>query len=141
MLPTIVRDPGETTDPAMLAYPPTLPLEVAMKTAPIRAICEAYHLSEDEWRQLRVLPMFQADVRAAQEMLRRDGMGFVVKARLQAEELLKTSWHLIHNTMTPPSVRADLIKFTIRASGLDQSVVKAAEAEKGNTLNIQINLG
>lgn len=142
MLPTLSRSAYDTTDPTSLVYPPTLPVEIALKTASIRTICEAYDISEDEWKALRVQPVFLADLRAAQEMLKQEGMGFVTKARLQAEELLKESWKMIHNSLTPPTVRADLIKFTIRASGLDQSAKAQGQSNgNANNLNIQINLG
>lgn len=136
--------PAVADDPAYLGYPPTLPIEVAMRTAPIKQICEAYGLDRDEWNALRVHPLFVADVQAAMETLKEDGMSFTVKARLQAEELLKTSWQMIQSTHTPPTVRADLIKFTIRAAGLDKSAEKVSQLPPGGyapQLNIQINLG
>jgi len=141
-LPAVLGDP--TSDPALLGYPPTLPIEVAMRTAPIRQICEAYGIDRDEWEVLRNHPLFIADVQAAMETLKEDGMSFTVKARLQAEELLKTSWKMIQNVTTPPTVRADLIKFTIRAAGLDKSAEKVSQMPPGGypaQLNIQINLG
>lgn len=124
------------------AYPPTLPIEVALKTASTQVICEAYGLSEAQWNKLRVDPLFVADVKAAAEELKKDGMSFKTKARLQSEELLKTSWQLIHSPHdeVAPSVKADLIKFTIRAAGLDGSK-DAATAASQNALQININLG
>jgi hypothetical protein len=85
---------------------------------------------------------FIADLKAVVEELRKDGMSFKMKARLQAEELLKTSWRLIHsnNDDVPPNVKADLIKFTIRAAGLDGSKDQAAAGSQSNALQININL-
>ena len=134
----------EAHDPALLGYPPTLPIEIAMRTAPIKDICAAYNIDREEWEQLRVHPLFVADVKVAMETLKEEGMSFTVKARLQAEELLKTSWKMIQDSTTPPTVRADLIKFTIRAAGLDKSVEKAHTLDQQRFaphLNIQINLG
>jgi hypothetical protein len=131
-------------NPAELGYPPTLPVEVALRTASIRRICEAYHLTREDWDALRQDPRFVADVAAAVEMLRREGMSFKMKARLQSEELLRTSWRMIHapSDEVPPSVRADLLKFTIRVAGLDASAAAATNAaQANNTLQIQINLG
>lgn len=140
---TLALTPLNPENPALLGYPPTLPIEIAMRTAPIKQICEAYGIDKDEWEQLRQHPMFVADVKAAMETLKEEGMSFTFKARMQAEELLKTSWRLIQDGQTPPTVRADLIKFTIRAAGLDKSAQK--EAQNPNAfapqLNIQINLG
>jgi hypothetical protein len=119
-------------------YPPTLPVELALRISTPKAICEAYGLTREEFEALMANPAFQADLRRAKEAVRRDGMSFKLKARLQAEELLKTSWALIHNSEIPPGVRADLIKFTIRAAGLDGSK-ELAEANRP-TLSIQVNL-
>jgi hypothetical protein len=128
-----------TSDPAELGYPPTLPVELALRTAPVKAICESYGLSREDWTALREDPAFVAHVRRITEAVRRDGgLGFKLKAQLQAEELLKTSWRLIHSPSVASSVKADLIKFTVRAAGLDGSRDQAASNVPA--LNIQINL-
>ena len=128
-------------DPALLGYPATLPIEVALRTAPIRRICEEYGISRDEWDELRHHPQFIKDVAVASEELKKEGMSFKMKARLQSEELLKTSWRLIHDTSgdVPPSVKADLIKFTVRAAGYEADAKNGAQAN--NNLQININLG
>lgn len=133
--------PLNPENPADLGYPVTLPIEVALRTAPIQRICEAYNLTRDDWERLRQHPQFIKDVAAAHEELKKDGMSFRMKARLQADELLKTSWKLIHasNDDVPPSVKADLIKFTIRAAGLEAD--KNAGQQNTNNLQININLG
>jgi hypothetical protein len=131
-----------TNDPATLGYPKTLPIEVALKTASIKTICESYGITKDEWNELRYDEAFIADVRKAKTMLEQEGMSFKLKAALQAEELLKTSWKMIHasNNEVPAAVKADLLKFTIRAAGLDGSADKSG-LSAGNNLQININLG
>jgi hypothetical protein len=128
-------------DPALLGWPPTLPIEVAMREMPIARICEHYGISRDTWGDLRQNPAFQAEVAAAVEALKKEGVTFKMKAKLQSEELLKTSWRMIHDPTdsVPPSVRADLIKFTIRAAGLDGSKEAAAVGQQA-PLQIQIIL-
>lgn len=128
-------------NPVDLTYPPTLPLEVAMKTASIRTICEVYGLTQDDWEVLRHREDFIADVKRYHEELKKDGMSFKMKARLQSEELLKTSWQMIHDVsgQVPPTVRADLIKTTFRVAGLEPSKTDGAGAT-GNSFQIQINL-
>lgn len=128
-------------NPAELGYPATLPIEVALRTASISKICEAYGISREEWEELRLHPAFIKDVSAAHAELKKDGMSFRMKARLQSEELLKTSWRMIHASSdeVPPSVKADLLKFTIRAAGLE--VDSKATAQAANNLQININLG
>jgi hypothetical protein len=127
-------------DPSLIGYPPTLPIEIALKTASMAEIKADYGYSDDEWDALKHHPAFLADLAVAVEMVKKEGMSFKLKARLQAEELLKTSWRLIHDKDTAPAVKADLIKSTARWAGYD--VKESATANStGNQLNIQINLG
>mgnify|MGYP003642880335 FL=1 len=130
-------------DPATLGWPPTLPIEVAMRSASIKEICEAYHLTREGWEQLRHNSLFITEVAEASEALKKEGMSFRMKARLQSEELLKTSWKMIHASSddVPPSVKADLIKFTIKAAGLSEEKTSATAAQAGTALQININLG
>lgn len=125
-------------NPAELGYPATLPIEVALQTASVKTICQAYGLTEQDWDDLRKSKRFQNDVKKAQEMLREEGMSFKMKARLQAEELLKTSWRMIHapEDVVPPNVKADLLKFTVRCAGYEADAKKSAD----NTANMQINI-
>lgn len=134
--------PVNPDDPAMLGYPATLPIEVALQTAPIKRICEAYGITREQWNQLRTHPQFVADVKAAYDDLKKDGMSFRMKARLQADELLKKSWQMIHEPFdkVPANVKADLIKFTVRSAGLEPDS-KSGGAGTGNNLQININLG
>jgi hypothetical protein len=129
-------------DPARLAWPPTLPIEIALKTAPLDEIREEYGYTPAEWLALKHNPVFVKDLTQAIEMVKQEGMSFKLKARLQAEELLKQSWKMIHAAAddVPPSVKADLIKSTMRWAGYDNKDTAGAAAVT-NGLNIQINLG
>lgn len=131
------------TNPAEIGqYPPTFPVEIALRTAPLPDICAAYGISHADWLALKNDPVFQRDLAAAVELVKKDGMSFKLKAALQADELLKTSWRMIHsnNDDVPASVRADLLKFTVRAAGLADPDDKNNGGLQ-NTLQIQINLG
>ena len=137
--------PFETSakDPASIGYPPTLPIEIALKTASHAELREEYGYSEEEWAALPSNPYFLADLAAAAEMVKKEGMSFKLKARLQAEALLKESWRMIHakgEDAAPPSVKADLIKSTMRWAGYDAKDQAAAGAVN-NGFSIQINLG
>lgn len=136
---TSVKDYDPGRDPAELGWPPTLPIEIALKTAPLEDIRVEYGYSPAEWLALRDNPQFLKDLTAALAMVREEGMSFKLKARLQAEELLKSSWRLIHapKEEVPSSVRADLIKATMRWAGYD---AKENTGGGGNQLAIQINL-
>jgi hypothetical protein len=126
-------------DPSELGFPPMLPIELAMKSAPVREICEAYGITKDELSRLTEDPIFVQAFRNAKEMLQKDGMSFRLKARMQAEELLKESWKLIKGAGTPTPVKADLIKATVRWAGYEPKGDGAAGV--GNAFQININLG
>ena len=72
--------------------------------------------------------------------VREKGMTFKLKARAQAEELLSTSWMLIHDPVVSPSVKADLIKSTVKWAGLEPKQEVATEGGAGG-VTITINLG
>lgn len=126
-------------DPAELGFPPMLPIELAMRTAPVPEICAAYNIDRAEFLKLVDDPLFAQAYAGAQEMLRKDGMSFRIKARIQAEELLKKSWAIIHNDATPSAIKADLIKATVRWAGYEPK--GDGPGGVGNAFQININLG
>ena len=123
-----------------LGYPATLPIELALRVASVSQICKAYEISREEFEALCRNPNFVEDLRRARELVRKEGMSFKLKAQLQSDELLKTSWGMIHNTAVPATVRADLIKFTVRVAGLDASKDQGGGGPDKPTFSIQINL-
>jgi hypothetical protein len=125
-------------NPADLGFPPMLPVELALKIAPPQAICSHYDISKEQFQELVRHPVFVKAYQEAVEALKVDGMSFKMKARMQAEGFLSTSFAMVTNPATSDAVRADLIKNTVRWAGYD---AKAAEVGQGNTFAIQINLG
>ena len=59
-------------------------------------------------------PVFLKQVNSYRDDIKEKGMTFKLKARAQAEELLTTSWTLIHSPEVSPAVKADLIKSTVK---------------------------
>lgn len=125
-------------DPGKIGFPAMLPVELAMKIGTPKEICKAYGISQDEFKGLILNPVFAKAYQDAVEMLQIEGMSFKLRARMQAEDLLGTSFGMIKNVLTSDAVRADLIKSTVRWAGYD---AKAAEVNSGPAFNIQINLG
>lgn len=123
-------------DPSRVGYPPMLPYELAMRTGTIKEICDAYGLSKDDFSQLVQDPVFAKAYADAVEEVRKDGVSFKLKAKMQAEELLARSWAIIHSPDTPSTVKADLIKATVRWAGYEAKPGDAA----GNTNAFQINI-
>jgi len=81
---------------------------------------------------LKKLGEFRDDIRA-------NGLTFRMKARAQAEDLLTTSWALIHDINTSPAVKADLIKSTVKWAGLEPKDKDSGQG--GGGVTITINLG
>lgn len=136
---------GGTKDPTTLVWPPTLPIELALKTASPSEIQLEYGYSDEEWLALPKNPVFMKELAGACEMVRQEGMSFKLKARLIAEENLKEVFKMIReeHDKVPPAVKGKLIELTARWAGHDPKTngEGAVVGNIGNALNIQINLG
>jgi hypothetical protein len=121
----------EVNDPSTLGWPSSLPLELALAQQSVREICTAYGLTRQDYERLRRDHGFRRSVAEAAATLQEDGATFRLKAKAQSEELLKTSWGLIHAPLdqVSASVKATLIQMTIRCAGLDQSIEQKARAQ------------
>lgn len=84
-------------------------------------------------------PVFHKKVTHYRDEVRDKGMTFRLKARAQAEELLTTSYLLIHDPGVSPAVKADLIKSTVKWAGLEPK--DNAIQDAGGGVRITINLG
>ena len=85
-------------------------------------------------------PIFLKKVTSYRDEIKEKGMTFKLKARAQAEELLTTSWSLIHSPDTSAAVKADLIKSTVKWGGLEPKGDVTTEGAGGG-VKITINLG
>lgn len=132
-----------TVDPSLIGYPPTFPVEIALQEHSVQEVCDAYGIDKARWLEISSDPVFISDLQAVLIDLRTNGVSFKLKARLQAEAMLKRNWDLVHDTLenVPAAVQADLIKHTVRMAGLDASKDQAAAAAQQNALQININLG
>lgn len=133
-------------DPSGLVWPPTLPIELALKTADPDTIRQEYGYSDEEWAALPRNPVFMQDLAGACELVRQEGMSFKLKAKLIAEENLKQVWKMVHSDdkTVPAAVKGKLIELTARWAGFDPKTY--ADGGNGgpvnaNALNISINLG
>lgn len=85
-------------------------------------------------------PVFLKKVEHYQSEIKEKGLTFRLKARAQAEELLTTSYMLIHDPGVSPAVKADLIKSTVKWAGLEPKDTPQGESNGGG-VRITINLG
>lgn len=104
-------------------------------------IADRYAITSSDIIRYKEDPLFIKRVEDYREDVRDQGLTFRVKARAQAEELLTTSWLLIHNEDVSPSVKADLIKSTVKWAGLEVKPDAQIEAGGGGGVQISINLG
>lgn len=134
---------------ASLGFPPSLPLELAARSADatIQSICEGYGIGRDRWNSLRANPVFQQACEEAKDALALEGGSFKAKARTLAEALLPRLYHLAtHKSFddVPAAVQSEMIKTAIRVAGLDASIDQKGAAQgkaiAQNPLMIQINL-
>lgn len=85
-------------------------------------------------------PVFLKKVDHYRGEIRSKGITFKLKARAQAEELLTTSWGLIHSPDVSPAVKADLIKSTVKWAGLETRGDDEGGGAAGG-VRININFG
>lgn len=86
-------------------------------------------------------PVFLKRVAVYRDEVREKGVTFKLKARAQAEELLTTSYLMIHDPAVSPAVKADLIKSTIKWAGLEPKNTDDNSGGAGGGVRITINLG
>lgn len=135
----------DSKDPTSLVWPPTLPIELALKTASPGELRIEYGYTDEEWDALRGNPVFLSELAGACELVRQEGMSFKLKAKLIAEENLKEVFRMTRDPNCPAQVRGKLIELTARWAGFDPRTngeeAVGGGALQANTLNIQINLG
>lgn len=125
-------------DPASIGFPAMLPVELALGTGKVSAIFAEYGLTIEDYHRLKTDHVFLEALAKARKMTMTEGWSFKMKAMLQSEELLKSSWAMIHSADTPASVKKDLIIATWRAAGLADP--EQTEGSRSN-FSITLNLG
>lgn len=120
-----------------LAFDVALTLEGSGES--LDEIIARHSITADEILVFNADPIFLKTVGRYRDEVREKGLTFRLKARAQAEELLTTSYLLIHDPAVSPAVKADLIKSTVKWAGLEPKGDVATEGTGG--VKITINLG
>jgi hypothetical protein len=120
-----------------LAFDVALTLEGSGET--MAEIMARHAISVNDLLVFNADPVFLRKVDHYRTEVRDKGLTFRLKARAQAEELLTTSWMLIHDPAVSPAVKADLIKSTVKWAGLEPK--NDAMGDSGGGVKITINLG
>lgn len=99
-------------------FDPRLAYELALEMAPAAETFQKYGVDEAAAVALLRAPAFVAKVKQYREEIVAGGVSFKLKAKVQAEDLLTHSYEMATDSEVPPSVRADLIKWTAAVAGL-----------------------
>jgi len=121
-----------------LAFDVALTLEGSGDTLP--ELMARHRITANEILVFNADPVFLKKVDLYRTEVRDKGITFRLKARAQAEELLTTSYLLIHDPSVSPAVKADLIKSTVKWAGLEPKDTVGVDASSGG-VKITINLG
>ena len=121
-----------------LAFDMALLLEGSGETIP--ELTQRHRITNDDLVAFSKDPVFLKKVEHYRGEVQEKGLTFRMKARAQAEELLVTSWTLIHSPDVSAAVKADLIKSTVKWGGLEPKQDVDASAAGGG-VKITINLG
>jgi hypothetical protein len=121
-----------------LAFDVALTLEGSGDT--MAEVMTRHNLTASDMLGYKADPVFLKKIEVLRSEIRDKGLTFRLKARAQAEELLETSYLLIHDPGVSPAVKADLIKSTVKWAGLEPK--DATDSGQGGTgVRITINLG
>jgi hypothetical protein len=121
-----------------LAFDVALTLEGSGET--LQEVIARHKITANDIVAFNADPIFLKKVDGYRTEIRDKGLTFKLKARAQAEELLTTSWLLIHDPAVSPAVKADLIKSTVKWAGLEPKDAGPGEGGGGG-VKITINLG
>lgn len=121
-----------------LAFDVALTLEGSGET--LQEIMGRHNITANDILSFSTDPIFLKKVEHYRGEVRDKGLTFKLKARAQAEELLTTSWLLIHDPAVSPAVKADLIKSTVKWAGLEPKNDVVADSGTSG-VKITINLG
>jgi hypothetical protein len=121
-----------------LAFDVALTLEGSGES--LQEVITRHNISANDVLVYNADPIFLKKVDHYRGEIRDKGMTFRLKARAQAEELLTTSWLLIHDAAVSPAVKADLIKSTVKWAGLEPKDT-TQDTTGGGGVRITINLG
>lgn len=98
-------------------------------------LLKEYDLTEDDLISFGAEPLFEQRVMHWRNQLQTEGFTFRLKAKAQAEELLDTSYTIIHDRDVSPAVKADLIKWTAKMAGYEPTK-DTGMGESGVKINI-----
>lgn len=108
---------------------------------PVEEVLQAEGVSADYFMAVADDAVFKRLVKGFVKDLTENGVSFQMKARIQAEALLKKQFVLIHDPETPPAVAVKAIENTVRWAGLEpKTTQQAATSQAGPGFQLVINI-
>lgn len=128
-------EPSTATD---ITFDPRIAYELALAMDKPTVIFEKYGYSQEDAVAFIQNAAFMGTVRKYREEILAGGIGFKLRAKIQAEDLLTHSYLIATDPETPAAVRADMIKWTAKVAGYEPTAGEKAggAAGAGFTLNI-----
>jgi len=123
-------------DATELSFDTRLAFELALRLEPAQEVFERYGVAPSDALALLDNPTFQKALRDYHQQITDEGVSFRMKARLQAEDLLRHSYQIAIDSEQPTAVRADLIKWTAKVADLEPRTDKASFGGSGFSLQI-----
>lgn len=105
---------------------------------PLRELIDTLGMSEERALALLKDPLVLKMMKEYKREMEEKGVSFQLKARIQAEEMLKRNWKLAHDPDTPPAVAAKVIENTVRWAGLEPKTTQNA-SNSANVPALTIN--
>lgn len=122
----------------VLGFNPMIAFKLALGMGKPSDIFSDYGIALDEARRLIADPVFIGTIKKYKEDVAANGLGFKMKCRIQAEDLLTHSYLIATDPEAPAAVRADLIKWTGKMAGYEPDTKGEKGAGGGATFALNI---
>lgn len=121
---------------AQMSFDPKLVMELAMELDSPSVVFARYGYTPEEMAALIGNKHFITALKDMMDQVKKDGLSFKMKAKMQAEDLLQQSYSMATNPDTPAAVRADIIKWTAKMADLEPKSTDGKSMGQGFQLNI-----
>ena len=125
--------------PPTCQWDPRLVLDLAIAVDDLSVILARYDLTEAEFNLLSDTPVFRRELALAMRDARENGVGFQVKAKIQAESYLSVLDALVYDNNTPASVRLECIRSAVQWGALLPKEAKADSTQNATQINVNIS--
>lgn len=124
-------------NPAVLGFPPGLPVELVMGLNSIKKICEGYGITREDYDALCENPVFAAQITGYLDMKEEtDGM-FKLQAKLMSYRALDEQFKMMVDKEIAPALRLKASENIIQYGNM---VPKQSDADSGPKFSISINM-